>query len=361
MMYIKMISIISLVFLIGCGESESGSSSEVPTLPSNATSASSEPYYYQQWYLEENPSFYRLNAIDSQAHINIGTTLDSYRGRNIRIAVIDDGIDIGHEDFNGAIVAGFDSLTKTSDVSHTYHNDYHGTAVTGIIAARVNSKGIAGIASEAQIIFLKYQNSMSDSETIELFNKAEAYGADIINCSWGTYDVSDAVKDKIVDLANNGRGGKGISIVFASGNDELDMGNDESAIPEVISVGSTDRDNLRAYYSNYGANLDIVAPGGYYVGLSTLDPMNTAGLASVDTNYMLYNDSESFIGTSGSAPIVSGVIALMLEKDPRLTRVEIEYLLKTYADKIGTLSYDSYGRNNYYGYGKINVTKLMMN
>ncbi len=87
---------------------------------------------------------------------------------------------------------------------------------------------------------------MSDSEIIELFNKAEEFEADIISNSWGTSDVSDSVKNKIIDLANNGGGGKGTIIVFASGNQNQDMGNDESAI------GSIAYFNSRNDYYGYG-------------------------------------------------------------------------------------------------------------
>ncbi|MDQ7067477.1 MAG: S8 family serine peptidase [Sulfurimonas sp.] len=162
-------------------------------------------------------------------------------------------------------------------------------------------------------------------------------------------------------LSNNGRDGKGTIIVFASGNDDQDMGNDESAIPEVISVGATDSENLRAYYSNFGLNLDLVAPGGYYLGITTLDSMGDKGLASLDDNYLLFDDVDgAFVGTSAAAPIVSGIIAIMLEKNPNLTRVEIENILKNSSDKIGNVPYQN-GRNNYYGYGKVNLTNAMQN
>ncbi|QOY51970.1 S8 family peptidase [Candidatus Sulfurimonas baltica] len=317
----------------------------------------SEPYYYQQWYLEHNSTFYTQNNINENAHINSVNLLKSYTGNGVKIAIIDDGLDTTHEDLEGSIINSYNVSTKSTNVSHTNQSDYHGTAITGIIGARVNSKGIQGIASKSKIIFLKHKEGMSDSETIELFNKAQEFGADIINCSWGTYDVSQSVKDKIVDLANTGRDGKGTIIVFASGNDDRDMGNDESSIPEVISVGSTDKDNLRAWYGNYGENLDIVAPGGYDIGITTLDSMGSNGISSIDDNYLLYNDSNSFIGTSASAPIISGVIALMLEKNPNLTRNEIENILKNSSDKIGNVSYEN-ERNNYYGYGKVNLERI---
>ena len=356
------------VLLIGCGggsvtsSDTSDSSSTTSTSPYLPTTKSStikpEPYFYQQWYLERNSTFYTQNGINDNANIHIGDQFKKYTGKGIKVAIIDDGLDVTHEDLQGAIIKSYDLSTKTANVAHTYAYENHGTAVTGIIAARVNRKGIQGVASQAEVIFLKYKEEMSDSETIELFTKAEEFGADIINCSWGTGDVSQAVKEKIVDLAKNGRDGKGTIIVFAAGNDDKDMGNDESAIPEVISVGATDKDNLRASYSSYGKNLDVVSPGGYYLGITTLDDMGSKGEASIDENYLLYNDSKAFVGTSAAAPTVSGVIALMLEKNPNLTRAKVENILKNSSDKIGTLEYIN-GRNDYYGYGKINLTKIM--
>ncbi len=317
-----------------------------------------EPYYYQQWYIEKNETFYSDNSIDSDAGVHAGEILKRYTGRGVTIAVIDDGVDMTHEELNTSIVSMYNIETNTSNVSHSRPSAYHGTAVTGIIAANLNGRGIVGIARESDIVFLKYKEGMSDSETIELFNKAEALGADIINCSWGTYDVSPAVKETIQRLAQKGRNEKGIIIVFATGNNDQDMGNDESAIPEVIAVGSTDRDNLRAWYSNYGEYLDILAPGGYEVGITTLDPMGSGGIGTMEDNYLLATDPYAFIGTSASAPIVTGVIALLLEKDPGLTRIEIEELLKNRSDKIGNIEYNE-GFNMYYGYGKINIEKLL--
>ncbi len=317
---------------------------------------SPEPYQYQQWYIEHNTTFYNQNGIDSDAGIHADNFLGLYTGNGVKIAVIDDGLDIYHEDLSGAIIDTYDSATGGKDVSQNTQYDSHGTEVTGIVGSRVNLKGIHGIASKSQIIFIKYQSRMTDSEIIDLFDKADKFGADIISCSWGTGDVSDAVKSKIVDLANNGRGGKGTVIVFASGNKNKDMENDESAIPEVISVGSTDKYNERASYSNYGVNLDVMAPGGEYTGITTLDVSGADGING--SGYVLYDDPEYFIGTSASTPIVSGVVALMLEKNPNLTRVEVENILKNSSDKIGNISYVD-GRNDYYGYGKINLTNIM--
>ena len=324
------------IFLNGCGGSTNGSNAQTAlsdlnqSIETNTTSRTRskdklirEPYFSEQWYLEENRTFYEKNSIDANASIHFGKSY-RYTGKGVKIAIIDDGLDITHPELEGSIVATYDISTKSSVVSHNSIDGYHGTAVTGIIGANDNGVGIKGIASESQIMFLKHKEGMSDSQTIELFNKAKAFGADIVNCSWGTYDVSQAVKEVIQNLAKNGRNGKGTIIVFATGNDGQEMGNDESAIPEVIAVGSTDKDNLRAWYSNYGEHIDILAPGGFDIGITTLDDTGENGEGTLAEDYLLANDENSFIGTSASAQIVSGVIALMLEKNPNMTRVEIE-------------------------------------
>jgi len=370
---VKYISLFGVLFFINCGGGSEVNNtsplitsftdtniSDVNNTDTNISSevVKNEPYYYQQWYLDVNTTFYEDNDIDINASIHVRNYLKTYTGKGIKIAIIDDGLDVLHVDLNNSIVSTYDINTKTTNVSHSTFEGHHGTAVTGIIGARVNNIGIHGIASNSQIIFLKHKEGMSDSETIELFNKAVEFEADVINCSWGTYDVSQSVKEVIQDIAINGKNGQGIPIIFSVGNDNQDMGNDESAIPEVIAVGSTDKDNLRAWYSNYGDNLDVLVAGGYDIGITTLDSMGEKGTATEDENYLLFNDPSSFIATSASAPIVTGVIALMLEKEPSLTRIEIETILHNTSDKIGSLEYVN-GRNNYYGYGKINLNSIM--
>lgn len=354
----KYFSLLIFIFFIGCGGSGSKSSSDTGN---NTNNSDNEPAVNSssiintaglkaQWYLFRNNEFYANNYINKDASINIGNYINKYRGKGVKIAIIDDGIDGSHRDLDGAIVNTY-NVNGTKNVNQDF-NEGHGTKVAGVIAARNNNFDILGVASESSIIFLKSQESNLDSEIIELFNKAEEFGADIISCSWGTYDVSDSVREKIVELATNGRNGKGTLIVFASGNENRDMGNDESSIPEVIAVASTNANNKRAYYSNFGANLDILAPGG------NMDFLRERGILTLFPNNQ-YRTIGYVHGTSFSAPIVSGALALLLEANPNLTRVQVEEILKKTNDKIGNLYYDSKGHNNYYGYGKINVSKAI--
>lgn len=308
-----------------------------------------EEYGYTQWALHYDKYFYEENNIDKDANIHGDEVYKNYTGDGVKVAIIDDGFDTRHYELDGRVVKTINYTNESlyGDVSHTTTDDYHGTAVAGIIAANSNYQGIRGVAPNAQLILIKMKEVSSDSETIDMFRKAVEAGADIINCSWGTNDVSESVKDYINCITTNGRDKKGVIVVFASGNENKDMGNDESAISGVIGVGATNKYNQRSWYSNYGKDLDIVAPGGsdkyYGLGITTLDPMGYY----------------SFKGTSASAPIVSGALALVLEKYPNISRKNLQNLLKTTSDKIGDEEYNIYGRNDKYGYGKLNLSKLI--
>jgi subtilisin family serine protease len=358
---------LAALLLGGCGGGGEGGATTADTAltttdtttTTTTTATGPEPYYYQQWYLQCDAAFCSEYDVSADAGIQLGYDQQRYNGgAGVTVAVIDDGLDVSHPDIAAALVASYDVRTGGSDVAPDRPAESHGTAVTGIAVARINAEGIAGVAPKSRLVFIKYASQMSDSETIAMFYKAAELGADVINCSWGTYDVSPAVRDAIVDLATNGRDGKGIVFVFAVGNGARDVGNDESAIPEVIAVGSSDEQNDRAWYSNYGENLDILAPGGTYLGITTTDVTGSLGYGTIDPDYILATDPLAFIGTSASAPITTGVVALMLAKNPNLTRAQIESLLHTYADKIGDVEYVN-GFNLYYGYGKLNAARVL--
>ncbi len=299
--------------------------------------------FYKQWYLAENESFYDEKSIDKNAHIHPGKMLNKYRGYGVKIAIIDDGLYPYNQDLKDAIneirtLAG-KPLIKSP----------HGTAVAGLIGAEANKKGIFGLASSSEIIFLQLSQRMSDEETISLFKQAVKFGADVINCSWGSGEVSEGLKEYIKHISNNERGGKGIVVVFSVGNDSsLIPSNDESSIEEVIAVGATNSLNERSFYSNHGQSLDLVAPGGDFIGM-----------ISTGVGKNVYK--EDFRGTSAATPLVTSLIALMLEANPNLTRKQINTILAQSADKIGDISYDKDGRNDYYGYGKINLKASIEN
>jgi len=205
------------------------------------------------------------------------------------------------------------------------------------------------------LIKLDLAGYVGDDEILNALQYAENEDVDIINNSWGTGEVSPVVQEIIDDMVTNGRDGKGIIFVFASGNRGKENNSDESMIESVIGVGASDEENLRAIYSNFGDDLDIVAPGGYNLGITTTYDSNDSKHIS---DFMKAEDYDKFQGTSASAPIVSGAIALLLEKYPNLTRKEIQKIIQKSSDKIGNVEYIN-GRNNYYGYGKLNIDNML--
>ncbi len=352
-----------LLFFTGCGGGGGGSSTVI-------TQRDVSPYnentlFYQQWYFAKDNAFYADNIIDDNANIHPWPTTQ-FAGRGVKVAIIDDALDTNHEDIKDGIVATFDVESRTSNVYPRSVDENHGTEVTGVALAGSNGLGISGIAPAAQIYFIRmpFNVNLTESMIIEAFAKAKEWGVDVVNCSWGSGNVSDAVRAAIVDLARNGRGGKGTVIVFAAGNGGDDgigdpIGNDESSIPEVIAVGATNKFNQRTEYSNYGSELDVMAPGGEYIGITTTDRTGVDG--NDPGNYVEYNSRSAFGGTSAAAPIITGVSALLLEADYNLTRIDVMRILEDNADKIDTsfCNYDTNGHSDYCGYGKVNVTRAI--
>lgn len=345
----KYITYLIIVFFIGCGENTN----------ENEKFSAENTLKYSQWSIYKDFDFYIEQNIDNDANIHHKDNFEKYTGQGIRIVIIDDGLDIFHEDLQGAAINTWDLATNSSNVQHDSLFDYHGTAVTGIISAQDNNIGLIGLAPKSEIFFLKSKPNMSDSETIELLMKADSFNPDIISNSWGTYDVSDVVRDKIESMSQIGRDGKGIIFVWAVGNNQRNIEGDESSIPEVIAVGSTNKNNDRSYYSNYGLELDLLAPGGDDdLGIATLDAMGQNGVGIIENNYILPTNSYKFHGTSASAPIISAIVAILLEINPQLSREEVSNILNSTADKIGYITYDN-EHNMYYGYGKVNLSKAI--
>lgn len=354
----SIVSIMILLFLLsGCNSNKRSidkniTNEENITQDDNTTTAAKR--FNQEWHFIYDEKFYTFNNIDKDTNIHAKNAIGKYTGKGIKIAIIDDSLDIFHSQIVNHSIETYNVATESNDVFPT-ENESHGTAVVGIIAAS-GGDGIRGIAPEVELLFISIPDLLADSHVIAAFDYAYRYGADIISCSWGTGNVSELVKDKIEDVSNNGRNAKGIPVVFAVGNDGSEIGNDESAIENVLGVGSTNKYNDVAFYSNYGKSVDIVAPGGEYIGIPTLDMSGENGFNSTD--YLQYNDKNAFIGTSASAPIVSGSIALMLEKNPELTRQEIYYILEHNSDKIAD-DYNKSGHGLFAGYGKLNLDKAI--
>ncbi len=261
---------------------------------------------------------------------NVIEAIDAgYTGKNVKVAVIDSAFELNHPDLRFS--DSFNIFTKNKDISPNTTADFHGTAVAGVIAAnRNNNYGIMGIAPDAYLIGLNGLFEIEDtayfSESyIDIFYDALDKDVDIINCSWGTIDVLDeAIEDVLSEVAEEGRDGKGTFIIFSTGNEgSLKLGK-EAALPFVISVGSIESNGRRSGFSTYGKKLDLVAPSNFV----SLDLVGADGFEEAEKGFVT--------GTSFSAPVVAGCIALILEANPDLTRGQVLDIIYSTAKKVGT-------------------------
>ncbi len=322
------------------------------------TSIEDEPLYQEQWALHYDKAFYDAYAINTDAHVHGSNSFKHYTGKGVKMAIIDIGFDKNHFEYKNNIIKTINSADGSDKVECVNSTEcYHGSAVTGVIASNINNRGLRGIAPDVKLVLIKLDLAgyIGDDEILNALKYAEDEDVDIINNSWGTGEISPVVQEKIDNMAANGRDGKGIVFIFASGNRGKENNSDESMIDSVLGVGSSDEENLRAIYSNFGDGLDVIAPGGYNLGVTTTYDSNNSNHIS---DFMKAEDYEKFQGTSASAPIVSGAISLLLEKYPNLTRKKIQQIVQRSSDKIGNVEYIN-NRNKYYGYGKLNIDHML--
>jgi hypothetical protein len=131
-------------------------------------------------------------------------------------------------------------------------------------------------------------------------------------------------------------------------------------LPSTIAVGASTAWDIRADYSQFGNELDIVAPGGDgeggLVNLLTTDLVGPFGANAAPTPA---GDYMPFSGTSAATPVAAGIAALMLAKNPSLSVAQIRQIMRDTADKIGPLDYDASGFNPFYGYGRVSAAKAV--
>jgi len=262
------------------------------------------------------------------------------KGEGIKVGVLDTGIALEHPDLKSAILEARDFTRSTSQA---YDAQGHGTHVSGIIAARRNANGIVGVAPESKIIMAKVLNdegSGTSADIVAGIRWAVETGADILSMSLGSPEPDGEIHQALL-LAIS----KGVFVITAAGNEgpDLDTVGYPAGFPEMVAVGSIDRQKKLSSFSSRGRQVDIVAPGDQIT--SCYPPRSYAVLS----------------GTSMATPFVSGVVALMLAKHRKLggkTPIEtqqdlIEHLCRS-ADDAGKAGFDPL-----YGCGIINPAKLM--
>ena len=319
--------------------------------------AQNDKYSYQ-WNLHTNSAY----------DINVEAAWNLAEGEGIKVAVLDEGIELTHPDLVTNLLPGYD-VTDGPQVGAEGSNkagDDHGTRCAGIIAAADNNIGIKGIAYKSKIIPIRIAYSDPNSQdkkwksTTEWNVDAIEYawktaGADVLSNSWYYKSgLDDAVNNEIDSAIVQGRGGKGCIVFFCTGNDTSNVVKYPAALSNVIAVGSINSSGIKATSSNYGLNLNVVAPG---VGITTTD---------INGGYC-YN----YGGTSAACPHVAGVAALMLSANPNLTASQVKNIIEQTARKIrperyvytNTSAHPNGTWNDSVGYGLVDayaaVTKAM--
>lgn len=305
-----------------------------------------DPAYSHQWNLHSSAVFDL--GIDNVHYIS--------KGNGASIAVVDNGIYIGHPDLN--IISSWDATSEVSlATNYIYEEDsinHHGTTTAGVIGAQINNEiGLVGLAPDALLTPISVKFGVSTYDTsIKLTNVALAdaiyyaaiNGADVISNSWSSNIELQYVNSAISFALSSGRNGKGSVVVFASGNQSQSISRyPHASNPNIISVGNTDHHGYRYITSNYGSDLDVVAPG---------------------TNVYLLSGDGKYItatGTSLSCPQVAAIAGLMLSVNPDLTYSQVSEIIDKTADRISTYSFirnedKPHGLwNEEVGYGLVNA------
>ncbi|MEO1574237.1 MAG: S8 family peptidase, partial [Pseudomonadota bacterium] len=294
--------------------------------------------------------------------MRLPTAWDSSTGSGVVVAVIDTGYR-PHGDLNANLLPGYDMISNTfvardgggrdSDARDpgdwstagecgagqpARSSSWHGTHVAGTVSARTNNNaGVAGVAYGAKVVPIRalgrcggLTSDIADSIRWAAGGSvsgvpSNANPAKVLNLSLGGSGACSSTTQSAINSAR----GNGAVVVVAAGNSNVNASNANPAnCSGVVTVASTNRSGGKSYFSNFGAVVDVAAPGGDIRASASngvLSTLNTGSTTPGSDNYAFYQ------GTSMAAPHVAGVAALMLAVDGSLTPNEIEATLKSTA------------------------------
>ena len=320
----------------------------------------SDPDFGNQWQHRNDGS----NGGVVGADIKSEAAWDLTRGQGVRLALIDNGMQVKHPDFRAGIVGGGyfvsdgmggSTFQRWQPGQAGFPNGDHGTFCLGMAGARMdNNLGGCGSAPEADLLAiaclvdqigtqltLARAIAYAADPTTEDAQASPADGAHVISCSLGpngaNWDMTSVLELAITRAAVQGRGGLGVPILWAASNGPYDIVHDQvCSHPDVMAVSRSNRNDLEDGAA-YGPKLEFVAPG--------VDVYSTRSGSAYGYK----------TGCSFAAPLAAGVAALVLARHPTWTRDQIRQRLRDSCSKVGGVIYDAHGRHDEYGYGRINA------
>ncbi|MDW7975651.1 MAG: S8 family peptidase [Leptospiraceae bacterium] len=362
-----------------------------------------DPLLKNQWHIKNTGQGGGVAGNDANV---VPLWEQSIFGRDVYVAVVDDGVDIDHPDLiaNTRHSYHWNFIDKNNQIKPYTSNYPHGTSVAGVIGARCNDIGVRGLAPLSKLVgynllLANTINTLDNNTSAVQSDTAEAMikNKDVIqisNNSWGAPDGTGELmdefagtlwKESIIDGVRNGRGGKGIIYLWAGGNgstkvtttnnnivlliDQVDDSNHDGQanfLPYIMAICAVTNLGKHSYYSELGANI-------WVCGYS--DPLYNEGTLAITTTDIQGNDgynppkdpeetdnpdvnyTDTFGGTSAATPFVAGIVALMLEANPNLTWRDIRYILAKTARRIDPFDSDwkqngaGFFFNHKYGFG----------
>ncbi len=273
----------------------------------------------------------------------------------IRVAVLDEGVDTDHPALKAAVFAERDFVDGNPH-ARPDGDDAHGTACAGIVVSRDST--YPGLARACSLVAVRIARGDGKGRWIfDDFNTADAIDwawddakADVLSCSWGGGPAVDVITRAIGRALKKGRKGKGAVVVFAAGNNNGPVGFPGS-LEQVITVGAsnqwderkspTSMDGEKWWGSNFGKPLDLLAPG---VRIATTDIQGAAGYSPDDFTL-------TFNGTSSATPHVAAAAALILTLMPELNEGAVRTILSASTDRLTKRA----GWDKYVGFGRLNI------
>ena len=332
--------------------------------------ATNDTFFPLQWNLSNTGLYGGTSGIDIKAVQAWTITTGS---SNIKIAILDSGVDLTHPDLKNNLLPGYDATGGGNNGNQSGVG--HGTCCAGIAAAQGNnSLGVAGVAYNCRILPIHMGSSPLSSYVANGLKWAKQNGARVVSMSFSTDETND-INQAISDAVSSG-----CVLVAAAGNGNASSVSYPASSPNVIAVGAISPcgqrktpiscDGETCWGSNYGANLSVVAPG---VLIPTTDIQGREGYnptipiypncggTKISSDFTDQDYTVWFDGTSAACPQVAGIAALILSVRPVLTQAQVRQVIESTCTKLSgyifstNSSYPNGTWNNEVGYGLVNA------